>query len=442
MQRPAPIPYGVRDLGVDDSLSVRALQRVCGEVFQRHGYLPVMTPMIEYLDVLRRGMYGEAERTAFKTVEPLTGEVAVLRPDITPQVARFVAQRLREVPRPVRLAYDGRILRLAEQGSEGSREIFQSGVELFGLSGAHGDVELLAVLVDALSAAQLKGWVCDLGHMGFLQAVFHEVGIELDEAAEVRRHLSRKNAEDLARVLRDEHGVRASGLTRLVGLVSLFGDAGVVEVARRTFAKGAARAALDSLDATLKLAEARGMSRHLTIDLGECRGFGYYTGFTLNVFVSGLGAPVASGGRYDNLPAVYGREEAAAGFAMDLLRLHEGVGATREGVTALGGTLVCAREGDAAVAMHEVEKLHARGERAAVYWSGKGASAQVQAQADAYRAVNGFATLRFVGGKTGAKGRTGAKQVSLTQTGSRNIQPNSNNGHNSNNSKNSKGKTR
>ncbi len=58
--------------------------------------------------------------------------------------------------------------------------------------------------------------------------------------------------------------------------------------------------------------------RDLTLDLGELRGFEYYTGMRLQAFVKGAGAPVLRGGRYNDLVARYGGDSAATGFAVDV----------------------------------------------------------------------------------------------------------------------------
>jgi ATP phosphoribosyltransferase regulatory subunit len=80
-------------------------------------------------------------------------------------------------------------------------------------------------------------------------------------------------------------------------------------------------AALDNLCQVLDILEIHGVSDHLTIDLGETRGLDYHTGITFEGFVSGLGEPVCSGGRYDNLTVRYGYPAPATGFTFNILSL-------------------------------------------------------------------------------------------------------------------------
>jgi ATP phosphoribosyltransferase regulatory subunit len=64
-----------------------------------------------------------------------------------------------------------------------------------------------------------------------------------------------------------------------------------------------------------------GVGEHLTIDLGEVRGFRYHTGITFEGFITGQGAPVCGGGRYDGLMARYGLDTPATGFAFNIMTL-------------------------------------------------------------------------------------------------------------------------
>ena len=68
-------------------------------------------------------------------------------------------------------------------------------------------------------------------------------------------------------------------------------------------------------------ASLRGLSSHLTVDLGEVRGFAYYTGPIFHIFAAGPGESIGSGGRYDDLLRRFGAPMPAVGFALDLDRL-------------------------------------------------------------------------------------------------------------------------
>ena len=88
--------------------------------------------------------------------------------------------------------------------------------------------------------------------------------------------------------------------------------------------------ALDHLEEIYSIFERLDLAQHLTIDLGEIRGFDYYTGILFRAYVRGLGFEVASGGRYDGLPAAFGEDLPAVGFSFSLDRLEQIVTPTSE----------------------------------------------------------------------------------------------------------------
>ncbi|MBA3391950.1 MAG: ATP phosphoribosyltransferase regulatory subunit, partial [Deltaproteobacteria bacterium] len=115
------LPSGVRDFLPRAAARRRTLAERVIAVFEAWGYARLITPVFECADVLELGMGQGARAAAIRFVEPGTGEVVALRPDITPQVARIVATRLADVAGPIRLCYEGAVTRLA--GEAGQREI-------------------------------------------------------------------------------------------------------------------------------------------------------------------------------------------------------------------------------------------------------------------------------------------------------------------------------
>ena len=97
-----------------------------------------------------------------KFFDPSTGEIVALRPDITPQIARIVATQLKDTSSPLRLCYNGRVVRFEEKGSGKEREIFQVGCELIGLTSAEADGEIIALGIKSLGRSGIKKLVLDI----------------------------------------------------------------------------------------------------------------------------------------------------------------------------------------------------------------------------------------------------------------------------------------
>jgi len=253
---------------------------------------------------------------AVKFVEPGSGEVVVIRPDITPQIARLYAARPDALPAPARLCYDGPVLRAREARAGVPRELYQAGVELLGAGGPEADAEALVVLSRALSRVGLPAARVEVGHARFAEAVVEAVRLSESDRAAAWEALARKDQGALAALaLRGRGGTRTR--EALPALAELYGD-GALRRARllARSAAGAARA-LSEVEAAIRIARRRGLPEP-AIDLGEARGLGYYTGITIAGYAAGAGSRVATGGRYDGLLRRFGRPGPAIGFAIDL----------------------------------------------------------------------------------------------------------------------------
>src|SRR5207237_3340435 len=134
------------------------------DVVRRWGYRAIVPPTFEFFDVLTVATDQAVQGNAFTFVDRETGRMLVLRADITPQLARLVAPRLRDEPKPLRLSYVTNVFRYDEPQLAHYREFYQAGVELIGLDKPEAEVEILAMTVESLRALGLGRFQLDLGH--------------------------------------------------------------------------------------------------------------------------------------------------------------------------------------------------------------------------------------------------------------------------------------
>jgi ATP phosphoribosyltransferase regulatory subunit len=310
------LPSGLRDLLPDHSAHLAELSSSLQEVFSRFGYRRVFLPTLERLEVVERGLSAAALADVMKFVEPGSGEVVAIRPDITPQIARLYAARPDALPSPARLCYDGPVLRAREARAGRPREVYQAGVELLGAGGASADAEALVVLSRALERVGLRGAVVEVGHARFAAAVLEAARLPERGRAAAWDALARKDEATLAALARTGRGapLARAGLPQLA---TLYGDGALARARKLAAAVPAAAAALEEVEAAIRLARRRGVGP-FAIDLGEARGLGYYTGITFAGYAPGAGSSVAAGGRYDGLLERFGRPDPAIGFAVDL----------------------------------------------------------------------------------------------------------------------------
>ncbi len=313
------LPKGVKIYLPEEAAVKRSVEQRLLGVFTRWGYREVVTPTYEYADVLSLGTDETLQEQMLKLVDRDTGRMLALRADITPQIARIVATRLRDEPKPLRLAYVTNVFRYQEPQVGRYREFFQAGVELVGLEKPEADAEMVAMTVEGLRALGLERFQINVGQADFFRGILEELKIERAQGRQLQDALSRKDASTLERLVQ-ELAPPASTAELLLALPDLFGREEVLERGARLVKNRRSERALANLAEVHRLLRAYGLAEAVILDLGEVRGFDYYSGVHFEGYVSGLGAPLCGGGRYDQMLARFGYDCPATGFAFEIGR--------------------------------------------------------------------------------------------------------------------------
>ena len=304
------LPQGVKDFGPAKAEDLKRIESVLLEEFSYWGYRRVITPLFEYFDTMSAGIGEDFKNRLMKFVDPHTGEIVVLRPDITPQIGRMVATQLSDHRYPLRLCYSGRVVRYEEKGSGKEREVFQLGCELLGLSSTEGDSEIIALALKSLNRLGLKKITLNLGHTGILDAVLRDAG---EIRGELVQALIKKDQEWIRRIV-EPSGIPADVKDVLFSLSDYYGDA---DILRRASRNERFRPCIEEIVSVISVLEEYNIECDISVDLVEVKGFEYYTGVTFEVISSVAPASLVTGGRYDGLVSRYGRSVPAAGFAID-----------------------------------------------------------------------------------------------------------------------------
>ena len=318
--QPTQLPKGAKIYLPDEAARKRAVEERLFDVFRRWGYREVVTSAYEYFDVLAHGTDHDLQERMFKMVDRESGRLLTLRADVTPQIARIVATRMREEPKPLRLHYVTSVFRYDEPHVGRYREFYQAGVELIGLPNPEGDAEMIAMTVEGLRALGLGRFQIDVGQADFFRGILEDLAVEPAVARELRDALGRKDLSALERLVADL-AAPAAATELLLALPALYGRGDVLERAERLVKSARSEAALGNLAEVYRLLRAYGLADSVLLDLGEVRGFDYYSGVHFEAYVTGLGAPLVGGGRYDQMLAHFGYDCPATGFAFDIGRV-------------------------------------------------------------------------------------------------------------------------
>jgi len=313
------IPPGTQILIGRAARRRRVLERAICSVFEGWSYEEIIPPIFDYYDVFAKGWGQEEQIYRFIDRE---GNILALRPEFTSLVAKTVATRLASTPKPIRLFYSGEVLRFEQPKGGRQREFAQIGIEHYGSTGKTADVEILLVAVETFQRLGIQSFQINLGSVDFFGGIVDRMELPKEQIDALKEVLNIKDQPGLEALLRNlPLEDRRKKILRAVP--HLTGGRPVIDEARSLVKNSRSVEALDHLEQIYSIFESVDLAQHLTIDLGEIRGFDYYTGILFRAYVRGLGFDVAGGGRYDGLPAAFGDDVPAVGFSFSLDRLEQ-----------------------------------------------------------------------------------------------------------------------
>ena len=306
-------PEGTRDLLFEECAAQDQVVTALSGLFSRRGYRKVVTPTLEFYDVFAESSAHFPQENMYKLCDH-AGRLMVLRPDCTIPIARLAATRLKDSPLPIRLYYAENVYRVEHHLRGRASEIFQCGVELIGASGILSDLEITQLAAESLE--QIGGYRMELCHIGYFKALIDSLEADDGLKETIRQEIEEKNYAALRDVL--EPFGDAPAAKALLYLPRLFGGEEVFDEAYALFDHPAARQSLDYLREIYQELRTLGLERQVLIDLSLVNEADYYTGIIFRGYFDGVGEPVLSGGRYDNLIAEFGEARPATGFGINV----------------------------------------------------------------------------------------------------------------------------
>jgi len=354
------LPDGVKDILPPRARQIEALRRRLLDLYDSWGYELVMPPLMEHLESLLTGVGRDLDLDTFKVTDQVSGHLLGIRADITPQVARIDAHRMRNQGAS-RLCYCGSVLHTKPANMLASRNPLQVGAELYGHAGLDSDVEVISLMLETLLASGIEVPLSlDLGHVGIFRNLMADAGLSAAQETEYLEKLQLKALPDIE-VYLNELEADARLLDRLAELPRLNGGVDVLSRARTLFADAspAVVKAIDYLEGVAEQLGQRYPQVRQYFDLGELRGYNYHTGIVFAAYAAGFGQAIAKGGRYDEIGRDFGRARPATGFSSDLKSLADL--STSEFGARPGAILAPAGQEPALI--EQISKLRAQGER-------------------------------------------------------------------------------
>lgn len=307
-------PEGVRDIYSLEYGKKTVLEEKLQKVFHLYGYHDMQTPTFEYFDVFGKEIGTTSMKELYKFFDR-EGNTLVLRPDITPSIARAAMTVFDSENLPIRLCYKGNTF--VNQSSYQGRlhENTQAGAELIGIDSVEADAEMVVMAVDSLREVGLQEFQIHIGSVDFFESLIEETGLSAEDEARLRELISNRNYFGVEELL-EQAQAKVTTKTALLVLEELIGGAEVLKEAKKIALNNKTLDAVRRLEELHALLVSYGVDKYITYDLSMRGNYDYYTGIIFRGYTYGTGDAIVKGGRYDHLMEKFGKESPSIGFVI------------------------------------------------------------------------------------------------------------------------------
>ena len=373
---PKTLP-GFMELMPNDQVKFNEMKETIKRSYERFGFLPLDTPVIEYSDVLLAKAGGETEKQIYRFTKGETD--LALRFDLTVPLAKYVAQNQNELGFPFKRYQIGKVYR-GEKAQKGRyREFYQCDIDIIGDGELSiiNDAQMPSVIYTTFKELGFDNFTICINNRKILNGLFSSLDIK-DMAADVLRVIDKidKIGEAAVRSEIKELGVSDSAIDKIMNFILIDGTTDEkisklegLGIFDETFTIG-----LNEIKEVVRYIRAFGVpDNYFAIDLKIARGLDYYTGTVYETFLNDykkLGS-VCSGGRYDNLAEYYTDKKLpgvgiSIGFTRLFYQLNE-AGAIKTENETISDVLVVPMDEDIEDALNVATKLREAGINTDVY---------------------------------------------------------------------------
>ncbi len=347
-QKPS-LPKGTRDFGPIQMYRREYLFNTIKSVFKKYGFMPLETPAMEHLNVLK-GKYGdEGDQLLFKVLnsgdflnkttsedyeagaKSFSGKISEkgLKYDLTVPFARYVAMNRNDVAFPFK-RYQIQPVWRADRPQKGRyREFYQCDADVVGTDSLICEAELLAIVEEVFEKLNFEDYQVSLSSRKILEGIAEACGAsnEFSRFCTILDKLDKIGLEKVQEELKGI-GVNNEGLATLTTILAIEGNNDLVlktlsdQLANTQVGLEGIRETQETLDHLAKLGKT---DKRVKVDLTLARGLSYYTGMIYEVKPTSISmGTITAGGRYDNLTGVFGLDGVSGvGISFGIDRIYD-----------------------------------------------------------------------------------------------------------------------
>ena len=319
---------GFMELLPNEQILFNQMKEKIQKTYEKFGFLPLDTPIIESAEVLLAKAGGETEKQIYR-FQKGDSDLA-LRFDLTVPLAKYVTEYYQNLSFPFRRYQIGKVYRGEKTQKGRFREFYQCDIDIIGDGelGIVNDAEIPSVIYNLISDLGFNDFTICINNRKVLNGLFREVNQE-QNAVDIMRTIDKLAKIGKEKVIEElkEIGVDDRAIERILTFIEIDGttDEKISKLENLGILNEMFTQGLEELKQVVKYIRIFGVpDTHFKIDLTIARGLDYYTGTVYETFLNDykeLGS-VCSGGRYENLAEYYtDKKLPGVGISIGLTRL-------------------------------------------------------------------------------------------------------------------------
>ena len=319
---------GIMELLPSEQILFNQIKKTIEDTYQKFGFLPLDTPILELSEVLLAKAGGETEKQIYRFMK---GEADLsLRFDLTVPLSKYVAKNYGNLSFPFRRYQIGKVYRGEKPQKGRYRELYQCDIDIIGDEELDiiNDAELPSIIETIFRELGFERFTICINNRKILNGLFESLG-QKENAVEILRIIDKidkigKEAvqEELAKIK-----VEKAQIEKIMNFIAIEGtkDEKILKLENLGIENEMYQKGIEELKQVVKNIRLFGvLEDHFRVDLTIARGLDYYTGTVYETFLDDyreIGS-VCSGGRYENLAQYYtDKKLPGVGMSIGLTRL-------------------------------------------------------------------------------------------------------------------------
>lgn len=372
---------GFMELLPNEQVLFNQMKEKIQKTYEKFGFLPIDTPIIESTDVLLAKAGGETEKQIYSFTKGDNN--LTLRFDLTVPLAKYVAINANELSFPFRRYQIGKVYR-GERAQRGRfREFYQCDIDVIGDGELNiiNDAEIPSIMYEVFKELGLDNFCIKINNRKILNGLFETINAK-EKAVDIMRVIDKiekigvdKVKEELAELKISEENIE-----KLINFIKIDGSTDEklqkienLRISNETYLEG-----VKELKEVIKYIRLFNVpEEYFAVDVSIARGLDYYTGTVYETFLNdykSIGS-ICSGGRYNNLSEFYtDKKMPGVGMSIGLTRLFfilNDIGLIKADKKSISEILIISMIEDLTPAIETANKLRQAGINTEIYFDNK-----------------------------------------------------------------------